>query len=252
MSEFDGKVALVTGGASGIGRAVSLAFAREGAAVAVADVNNDGAEEVAAACKEQGGDGTAVAMDVTSTASVRDGIDQVLEAWGRIDILANVAGWDRISTFVDTTEEFWDRVIAINFKGVLATCHAVLPHMLERGSGVIVNVASEAGRNGSSGEAVYSGAKGGVIAFTKALTREVARKGIRVNAVAPGLIETPFLDAVREDAGAKIMDAIVASTPVKRTGQPEEVADAVVYLASDRASYIVGQTLSVGGGLSMV
>ena len=252
MSEFDGKVALVTGGASGIGRAVSLAFAREGAAVAVADVNSDGAEEVAAACKEQGGDGTAVAMDVTSTANVRDGIDQVLEAWGRIDILANVAGWDRISSFVDTTEEFWDRVIAINLKGVLATCHAVLPHMLERGSGVIVNVASEAGRNGSSGEAVYSGAKGGVIAFTKALTREVARKGIRVNAVAPGLIETPFLEAVREDAGAKIMDAIVASTPVKRTGQPEEVADAVVYLASDRASYIVGQTLSVGGGLSMV
>jgi len=252
MSEFDGRVAIVTGGASGIGRATCIAFARQGARVAVADVDAAGAGEVVTACKEAGGDGMALEMDVTSVADVGAGVDRVLSEWERIDVLANVAGWDRINRFVDTDEGFWDRVIAINLRGVLATCHAVLPHMLERGSGAIVNVASEAGRNGSSGEAVYSGAKAGVIGFTKALTREVARKGVRANAVAPGLIETPFLQAVRDGAGEKLMDAIVASTPVKRTGQPEEVAEAIVYLASDRASYIVGQTLSVGGGLTMV
>jgi 2-hydroxycyclohexanecarboxyl-CoA dehydrogenase len=252
MTELAGQVALVTGGASGIGRAVCLAMAQSGAEVAVADIDVEGAEKVAAACRDFGNQSLAVAMDVTGRDSVVVGVEQVLDAWGRIDVLVNGAGWDRILPFVDTTEDFWDRVIGINFRGVVATCHTVLPYMIERGSGVIVNIASEAGRAGSSGEAVYSGAKGGVIAFSKAIAREVARKGIRVNIVAPGLVDTPLLDALRADGSGRTIDAIVAATPLRRLGQADEVADAVVFLASSRSSFMTGQTLSVGGGLTMI
>ncbi len=248
---FRDSVVVVTGGASGIGRAVCLAFAHGGARVAVADVNAAGADAVAGAVGEAGGGGLAVAMDVTSRASVAGGIESVLARWGRIDVLANVAGWDRIAPFVDTTEAFWDKVIAINFRGILATCHAVLPSMIARKSGVIVNVASEAGRAGSSGEAVYSGAKGAVIAFSKAVAREVARYGIRVNVVAPGLTDTPLLQAIVAEGNEKLVSAIVKATPLQRLARPEEVADAVVFLASEKASFVTGQTVSVGGGLTM-
>ena len=249
---FRERVALVTGGASGIGKAVCLALAAEDARVAVADINESGAEAAAAQVRAAGGDSLPVVMDTTSRASAGAGVEAVLRAWGRIDLLANVAGWDRIVPFVETTEEFWDRVIGVNYRGVLATCHAVLPHMMERRSGVIVNVSSEAGRAGSSGEAVYSGAKGAVIAFTKALAREVARYGIRVNAVAPGLTETPLLQQMIAEGHDKLMQAIMRATPLQRFAKPEEVADAVLFLASDRASFVTGQTLSVGGGLTMV
>jgi 2-hydroxycyclohexanecarboxyl-CoA dehydrogenase len=245
-------VALVTGGASGIGKAVALALAAEGARVAVADINAAGAAAVVTQLRDTGANGLAVTVDVTSRASAAAGVETVLRAWTRIDLLANVAGWDRIVPFVETTEEFWDRVIAINYRGVLATTHAVLPHMIERRSGVIVNVASEAGRTGSSGEAVYSGAKGAVIAFTKAVAREVARYGIRVNAVAPGLTDTPLLQQMIAEGHDKLMQAISRATPLQRFARPEEVADAVLFLASDRASFITGQTLSVGGGLTMI
>ncbi|MDR7482366.1 MAG: SDR family NAD(P)-dependent oxidoreductase [Armatimonadota bacterium] len=248
----DGRVALVTGGASGIGRAVCLGLAREGARVAVADVNGPGAAALAEEIRAWGGEAAAVAMDVTQRASVAAGVAQVLAAWGQIDLLVNAAGWDRIAPFVETTEEFWDRVMAINYRGVLATCHVVLPHMIARGAGVVVNIASEAGRVGSSGEAVYSGAKGAVIAFTKALAREVARHGIRVNVVAPGLTDTPLLRQLMADGHEKLLQAIVRATPLQRLAQPEEVADAVLFLASARASFITGQTLSVGGGLTMI
>jgi len=246
--EFSDRVVLVTGGASGIGRAVIEAFAAQGALVAVADVNADGAEEVAATF---GAGGLAVPMDVTSTESVRAGVDRVLATWARIDVLANVAGWDRIMSFVETGEELWDRVIGINFRGTLATCHAVLPHMIEAGRGAVVNTASEAGRGGSSGEAVYSGAKGAVIAFTKAIAREVARYGIRVNVVAPGLTDTPMLKGMIDEGNEKLVEAIVKATPLRRLARPEEVAQAVLFLASDRASFVTGQTLGVGGGLVM-
>lgn len=249
---FRDRVALITGGASGIGKAVCLALAGQGARVAVADVNASGAEAIAGQARAAGGEGLAVAMDVTTRASAGAGVEAVLRAWGRIDLLANVAGWDRIVPFVETTEEFWDRVIAINYRGVLAVCHAVLPHMIERRGGTIVNVSSEAGRAGSSGEAVYSGAKGAVIAFTKALAREVARYGIRVNAVAPGLTETPLLRQMIADGHDKLMQAIARATPLQRFATAEEVADAVLFLGSDRASFITGQTLSVGGGLTMI
>ncbi len=249
---FRDSVVLVTGGASGIGRAVCLAFAAGGASVAVADINAAGADAVAGAVTEAGGGGLGVTMDVTSRASVAGGVERVLARWGRIDVLANVAGWDRITPFVDTTEAFWDTVIAINFRGILATCHAVLPHMIERKRGVIVNVASEAGRAGSSGEAVYSGAKGAVIAFSKAIAREVARHGIRVNVVAPGLTDTPLLAAIVAEGNEKLVSAIVKATPLRRLAAPEEVADAVLFLASEKASFVTGQTLSIGGGLTMI
>ncbi|MFQ5554791.1 MAG: SDR family NAD(P)-dependent oxidoreductase [Acidimicrobiia bacterium] len=245
--EFEDRTVIVTGGASGIGRAVVNGFAAGGARVAVADIDAAGAADVA---KQHDG-AQALNMDVTDTASVAAGVEKVIGDWGRIDILVNVAGWDRIRPFIETDEEFWDRVIAINFRGPLATCHAVLPHMREQGSGVIVNTASEAGRSGSSGEAVYSGAKGGIITFTKALAREVARYGIRANVVAPGLTETPLLQGMIDDGHGSLMDAIKRATPIRRFGLPEEVADAILFMASDRASFITGQTLGVAGGLVM-
>lgn len=244
--ELENRVALVTGAASGIGRAVAFALAGEGARVAVCDVNAPGADEVAAELA-----GLAVPMDVTDTASVRAGVERVLSESGAIDILVNAAGWDRIMPFVETTEEHWDRVIAVNYRGLLAVTHAVLPHMIERERGAVVNVASEAGRAGSSGEAVYSGTKGAVLAFTRALAREVARYGVRVNAVAPGLTDTPLLQGMIAAGNEKLIDAIVKATPLRRLARPEEVAAAVLFLASDRASFTTGETLSVGGGLVM-
>lgn len=249
---FVDQVALVTGGASGIGRSVCLAFAAAGARVAVADINAGGAGEVAAAATAAGGRGLAVPMDVTDPAGVAAAVAEVIAAWGQVDILVNCAGWDRVMKFTETTPEFWDRVIAINYRGMLATCHAVLPHMIERGRGAVVNVASETGRAGSSGEAVYSGTKGAVIAFSKAIAREVARKGIRVNCVAPGLVDTPMLQAMIAEGHGKLMDAIARATPLQRFGQPHEIADAVLFLASSGATFITGQTLSVSGGLTMM
>ena len=247
--EFQDRVALVTGGASGIGKAVVSALAARGARVGVCDLNAAGAEAVAA---EIGGGSRAVPMDVTDAAGVKAAVANAVESLGAPDILVNVAGWDQITRFLDTDEAFWDRVIAINFKGVLATCHAVLPYMVERGSGAVVNVASEAGRAGSSGEVVYSGAKGAVIAFSKAVAREVARFGVRVNVVTPGLTDTPFLQRNVDEGHGKLMDAIVKATPLQRMSTPEEVAEAILFLASDRAAFTTGDTLSVSGGLVMM
>ncbi|MDR7408712.1 MAG: SDR family NAD(P)-dependent oxidoreductase [Armatimonadota bacterium] len=250
--EFQDRVALVTGGASGIGRATCLALAARGARVAVADINAQGAEQVAEEIRRQDREALAVGMDVTNRAHVAQAVQQVLDRWGRVDVLINAAGWDRIVPFLESTEELWERVININFRGVLNTCHVVLPHMVQRGGGVVVNISSDAGRVGSSGETVYSGAKGAVIAFSKALAREVARHNIRVNVVAPGITDTPLLQQIIQAGNEKLIDAIVRSTPLRRMARPEEVAEAVVFLASDRASFITGQTLSVSGGLTMV
>ena len=237
--KFDQKTAIVTGAGSGIGREVALGLARGGAKVVLGDLSLERAQAVAKEISDLDGTALPVQVDVADAALVR------------IDILVSNAGWDKVMPFLDTDEELWDRVIAINYRGHLACAHAVVPHMVEAGSGKVVILASDAGRVGSSGEAVYSGAKGAAIAFSKALARENARAGINVNCVAPGLTDTPMLANVSE-GNERLMAAIIRSIPLGRVGTPEEVAKAVLFLASSDADYITGQTLSVNGGLSMV
>ena len=243
--------ALVTGGASGIGAATVRRLAEEGARVIVADVNLDGAREVAAEI-----DGVAVPIDVTDPASVRTAIAAGEQDRGPIDVLVNNAGGgDRFAFFVDTDPTVWDDVLRLNLIGVLACTHAVLPGMHRRRSGVIVNVASEAGRMGAVAGAVYSASKAGVIGFTRAIAREAASVGVRCNAVAPGPIETPLLNgasAASGQMGLRLKQAMIAATAMGRTGTPEEVASAIVFLASDAASFITGHTLAVSGGLVMI
>ena len=251
MKRFENQVAIVTGAASGIGRATAMRLAAEGAAVVIADLNAQGAAHVTESISGQGGRAVALEVDVTDAPGVKAMVERAIGVFGRVDILVSNAGWDRAGPFADTDEELWDRVIAINYRGHLATCHATLPYMKEHGGGRIVMVASDAGRVGSSGEVVYSGAKGAVIAFTKGLAREVARDGINVNCVAPGLVDTPLLAGITE-GHEKLIAAIVRSIPLGRTGVPEEIAAAICFFASPDAVYITGQTLSVNGGLTMV
>jgi 2-hydroxycyclohexanecarboxyl-CoA dehydrogenase len=243
------RIALVTGGASGIGAATARRLAAEGARVAIADLDLDGARAVAGEI-----DGAAVPMDVADTASVRAGVAAAEEALGPIDVLVNNAGTDRFAFFVNTDEELWDFVLGVNLRGTIAVTHAVLGGMQSRGRGAIVNVASEAGRVGSQGSAIYSAAKGGVISFTRAVAREAARYGVRANAVAPGPIDTPLLDAAAEiygEIGERLKQGMIDATVMGRIGRPEEVAATIAFLASDDASYLTGQTLNVSGGLSM-
>jgi 2-hydroxycyclohexanecarboxyl-CoA dehydrogenase len=245
---LEGRTVLVTGGASGIGAATARRLSAEGARVAVGDLDVDRAQAVAAEI-----DGAATALDVADTASVGRAVAAATDALGPIDVLVNNAGTDRFGFFVHTDEALWDHVLGVNLRGVLACTHAVLPTMHERG-GVIVNVASEAGRVGSQGSATYSAAKAGVIGFTKAIARESARFGVRCNAVAPGPIETPLLNSAREqlgELGARLKQAMIDATAVHRIGEPDEVAAVIAFLASDDASYVTGQTVNVSGGLSM-
>jgi len=247
------RVALVTGGGGGIGRAIALALAAAARAVAVADVRIEGAEQTAAAVAAQGGRALAVEVDVTDTGSVAAGLAGAADALGPVDVVVNNAGWDELRPFLDTNEAFWERIVAINFLGAVRVTHAVLPGMVERGFGRVVNIGSDAGRVGSSGEAVYSGAKGGVIAFTKTVAREVARSGVTANTVCPGPTRTPMLEAMAAEdaAGSKLVDALTRAVPMRRLGEPEDVAAAVAFFASDAAGYVTGQTLSVSGGLTM-
>ncbi len=249
LSRFDDRVVLVTGAASGIGAATALRLAAEGARVAVADIDDVAAKEVAASI-----DGFVVHVDVTDNASVRAGIAEAASALGPIDVLVNNAGGDQLALFVDTDEAMWDRALALNLRGTIACTHAVFAGMLERRTGAIVNVASEAGRVGTAGGALYSAAKAGVIGFTKSIAREGATRGVRCNAVAPGPIDTPLLNGAAEAAGvlgARIREKMVAATLVSRAGRPEEVAAAIAYLGSDDSSFVTGETIAVSGGISM-
>jgi len=247
------RVALVTGGGRGIGREICLGLARAGQKVAVADLRVPEATETAATINAEGGTAIAVEMDVADGDAVTAGLMSATDQLGPVEVLVNCAGWDVLTPFVATDEDFWDRVIEINYKGPLRTTHACLPAMIEAGFGRIVNIGSDAGRVGSSGEAVYAGAKGGVIAFTKTIAREVARRGITANVVCPGPTDTPLLEEIASatDTSDKIIGAMARAVPMKRIGQPHEVAAAVVFLCSEEAGYITGQTLSVSGGLTM-
>jgi 2-hydroxycyclohexanecarboxyl-CoA dehydrogenase len=249
---LQGKTAIVTGAARGIGESVAEALAADGAAVAACDLDFDGARRVADRIASKYDARThALTLDVADRASVVAAFDEAVAALGPVDILVNNAGVDVIGPFVESTEESWDRIIAVNLRGAINTCHVVLPRMIERGSGVIVNTASEAGRVGSSGEAVYSATKGGVIAFTKTLAREVARFGIRVNCVSPGPTDTALLGQVAE-VSPGLREALERGIPMRRVGQPTDIAPVVAFLASDDAAYMTGQTLSVSGGLTMI
>lgn len=248
MKGLSDRVALVTGAASGIGRAVALRLGQEGCRVAAVDLNVEGARATAA---EIGGErACALQADVSYLSAMRAATAAAETALGPLDVLVCCAGWDRVEAFVDSSEETWDRVISINLKGVIACTRAVLDGMTARSSGAIVNISSDAGRVGSSGEVVYSGAKAGIIGFSKAVAREVARHNIRVNVVCPGPTDTPMMAGIRE-TNPRLSDALVKAIPFRRLARPEEIAAAAAFFASDDAAYITGQTLSVSGGLTM-
>ena len=248
---LQGKTAMITGAARGIGAAVAAALAAEGAAVAVCDLDGTAAAKTAAGIAERhGARAVGTGVDIADSAAVQAAVGRVRSALGPPDILVNNAGIDVVELFVDSVEETWDKIIAVNLRGTITVTRAVLDGMIERGSGRIINIASDACRVGSSGEAVYSATKGGIIAFGKALAREVARHGITVNSVCPGPTDTALLDQVAAYS-QKLRDGLARAIPLRRVGQPDDVAPAVAFLASDAAAYITGQTLFVSGGLTM-
>ena len=243
MRELSGRRVILTGGASGIGRATALRLAHEGCELGIFDLNEVGARETAAQC----GRAQAYRVDITD----RDQIAAAVATFGLAEGLANIAGWDTPVAFLDTDRTLWDKVVQINLYGALNMHHVVVRGMAERGFGRVVNVASDAGRVGSSGEAVYAACKGGIIAFTKTLARELARKGITLNVVCPGPTDTPLFDNFRA-ASPSIGDALARAIPLRRLGKPDDYAGMIAFLLSDDAAYITGQTISVSGGLTMV
>ncbi|HVV14608.1 3-oxoacyl-ACP reductase family protein [Amycolatopsis sp.] len=245
MGKLQDKITIVTGAGQGIGRGIAEKLAAEGATVMVTDINETTAKETAAAIG-----GVGIRTDVTSLDSVNAMIEQVHGRFGRIDALVNNAGWDKAGPFVDSDPADWDRVVQINLYGVLNTCKAVLPILAAQGHGSVVNIASDAGRVGSSGEAVYSAAKGGVIAFTKSVARELARSQVNVNAVCPGPADTALFASIGGD-NPKLREALTKAIPFRRLAQPSDLANVVAFLASDEADYVTGQTVSVSGGLTM-
>jgi len=248
--ELKDKVAIVTGGGQGIGRGIALKLAQKGANVAIADLNLETANEVAGEVKALGRQAIAIKTDVSSSASVNQMVQQVLSDLGTVDILVNNAGFvsPSMTPFINETEEYWDKVIAVCLNGVIFCSRAVVDTMIAKKSGKIVNIASDAGRVGQFGQAVYSGAKGGVIAFAKALAREVARYTVNVNCVAPGATNTPAF----AKAPAEMREAAAKIYPLRRVAEVEDIANAVAFLSSNESDFITGQVLSVSGGYTMI
>lgn len=247
MKGLQDKVVVVTGAGRGMGRAISERLAAEGARVAVTDIDGDSAEETAKALDQAAG----FRLDITDAAEVGARIGEITRDLGPIDALVNNAGWDRMAPFLQTDEDLWDRIIDINLRGPIRMAKAVLPQMVERGTGRIVNISSDAGRVGSTGEAVYSACKAGIIGFGKTVAREVARHNITVNALCPGPTDTPLLQAMVGEGHEKLIESLKRAIPMGRLGRPDDVAGAVAFLVSDDAGFITGQTISISGGLTM-
>jgi len=245
------KVAIVTGGASGLGRGIALALAREGARVAVVDLNEAGARDTVEAIAKNGGQAAAWRADISDKARIDLVVAEVIGRWGTVDILVNNAGLDRVGPFVNSGEAEWDLILRVNLKGPIVCTRAVLDEMTRKSYGKIVNIASDAGRVGSTGEAVYSAAKGGIIAFTKTIARETARLRLNVNCVCPGPSDTPLFQEVAA-GNPKLAESLKRVIPFGRLGTAEDIAPVVVFLASDESGFVTGQTLSVSGGLTMV
>jgi 2-hydroxycyclohexanecarboxyl-CoA dehydrogenase len=246
MRGLERKVVLVTGAGRGMGKAIAERLAAEGARVAVTDVDEKSALSTAADLDGAAG----FRLDITDADKVTRRVDEIVAALGPIDALVNNAGWDRLAPFLDTDEDLWDRLIDINLRGPIRMTKSVLPQMVERQTGRIVNIASDAGRVGSSGEAVYSACKAGIIGFGKTVAREVARYGVTVNAICPGPTDTALLEEVAQ-ANEKVIESLRRAIPMRRIGLPEDIASAVAFMVSDDAGFITGQTLSVSGGLTM-
>jgi 2-hydroxycyclohexanecarboxyl-CoA dehydrogenase len=253
MRGLSGKRAIVTGGGGAIGRAICRRFADEGIVVGVFDVNGQMADETAGVIRQAGGHAHAYAVDITSYAAVKEATTAFERDAGSTDILVNNAGWDRFTNFLDSELSLWDQIISINLRGPLNLHHIVVRGMAERRRGKVINIASDAGRVGSSGEAVYAACKGGVIAFTKTLARELATQGVNLNVVCPGPTDTPLLRSFvgEGEAGRKVAAALERAIPMKRLGRPEDIPGLVAFLASDDADFITGQVISVSGGLTM-
>lgn len=245
------RIAFVTGGGSGLGREIAKVLASKSMKLVVADINIENAEETVAMIQEEGNEAVAVFCDVTDLEGVRKAAQESVEQFGKIDVLINNAGWDKVEPFLKSNPDTWQKIININLMGQVNTCKEILPIMIENGYGKVVNIASDAARVGSSGEAVYSAAKGGVIALTKTLAREMARHKININCIAPGPSDTPlFREIGKEHDG--LSSALEKAIPFRRLAQPKDIAGAVAYFVSDEAEYVTGQTLSVSGGLTMI
>ena len=250
MGRLTGKVAIVTGAAQGIGRAIASRLGEDGAKVALADIQLDSAERAAAELRATGAAAIAVELDVTRLEDAVAAADRVERELGPIDILVNNAGWDVLMPFVETGPELWDKIIAINFRGVLNCCKAVAPRMQSRGAGKIISISSDAARVGSTGEAVYAGCKAAIIGFSKTLARELAANHINVNVVCPGPTDTALLKTAM--AGReKVLESMARGIPFRRLGQPADLAGAVAFFASSDSDFVTGQVLSVSGGLTM-
>ncbi|MFI5352395.1 MAG: SDR family NAD(P)-dependent oxidoreductase [Candidatus Binatales bacterium] len=249
-SRLKGQVALVTGAAQGIGRAIANRLAAEGARVAIGDIQAEAASATAGEIRRAGFDARAYRLDVTSLDEATAAADAIERELGPLEILVNNAGWDRVEPFADSTPETWEKVIAINFRGVLNCCKAIAPRMQARGHGKIISISSDAGRVGSTGEAVYAGCKAAIVGFSKTLARELARNHVNVNVVCPGPTQTALLESAMAGRAA-MLEAMTRAIPFRRLGRPEDIAAAVAFFASADADYVTGQVLSVSGGLTM-